>query len=514
MKTKILKTASLNLKDSTIAASDFTILSRNSERGNNYMRRVFSLFVILFLSSPLISVGQDVVETRDVGSFSAIDASGVFKVFLTQGDETIVEIETREDVMDRVEATVKGGVLVLSTKGNTRNARIVARVTTPSIDKIKMSGASNLVGQNEIQSPELNINVSGASKLELALNTGSLETRGSGAVNITLSGWAEYHNIVMSGASQLRARELETNTTMINVSGASNARVWAKEMLDVKGSGTSRVSYEADPNSRRVNLSGTASVNEIKAMDVSRLEESGDTVRVRVGRRDYLMIDDKGERTSRRKGRRSFKSNWSGFELGINGFLTPDRKLDLGPENDHLELRYPKSVVVNLNLFQQSLPLVGNNLGLVTGLGLGFNSYRFDNQYIFIPDRDGLIPALEEERTIRKNKFTVTYINVPLLLEFQSHGRRSVDRFHMAGGMLIGTRIGTHAKYVFDDNGRKKKEKTHNDYNMQPFRFDVTGRIGWSKLNLFATYSLNSLFKENRGPELYPFSVGIQLVSF
>jgi hypothetical protein len=514
MKTKNFKTASLNRKNSTIAASDCKIQSCNSERGNNNMRNVFFLFMTLFLSLPLLSAGQNIIETRDVGSFTAIDASGVFNVFLTQGDETLVEIETREDIMDQVKTSVKGGTLVLSTQGNVRNAKIIARVTSPVIEQIKLSGASSLVGQNEIQSSELKINVSGASKLEMALNAGSLETRGSGAVNIALSGWAEYHNIVMSGASQLRARDLETNTTMINISGASNARVWAKEMLDVKGSGTSRVSYEADPNSRRVSLSGTASVNEITAQNVSTLEESGDTVKVRVGRRDLWVIDDKGDRSSKRKARRSFKSNWSGFELGINGFLTPDNKLDLGPENEHLDLRYPKSVVVNLNLFQQNLPLIGSNLGLVTGVGLGFNNYRFDNQYIFIPDRDGLIPVLEEDRTMRKNKFTVTYVNVPLLLEFQTQGRRSVERFHMAGGMIVGTRIGTHAKYVFDDNGRKKKEKTYNDYNMQPFRFDLTGRIGWSKLNLFATYSLNSLFKENRGPELYPFSVGVQLTSF
>jgi hypothetical protein len=49
---------------------------------------------------------------------------------------------------------------------------------------------------------------------------------------------------------------------------------------------------------------------------------------------------------------------------------------------------------------------------------------------------------------------------------------------------------------------------------MQPFRWDAYAGIGWGIINLYATYSLNPLFRENRGPELYPFSVGITLVNW
>ena len=40
----------------------------------------------------------------------------------------------------------------------------------------------------------------------------------------------------------------------------------------------------------------------------------------------------------------------------------------------------------------------------------------------------------------------------------------------------------------------------------------VRGGVGW--FNLFATYSLTPLFESGRGPELYPFTVGVTLLGF
>jgi hypothetical protein len=58
--------------------------------------------------------------------------------------------------------------------------------------------------------------------------------------------------------------------------------------------------------------------------------------------------------------------------------------------------------------------------------------------------------------------------------------------------------------------------KTHHygDWYLQPFKFDATVRIGWNFLNFWATYSLNTMFRKDKGPELYPWSAGITLAAF
>jgi hypothetical protein len=39
-------------------------------------------------------------------------------------------------------------------------------------------------------------------------------------------------------------------------------------------------------------------------------------------------------------------------------------------------------------------------------------------------------------------------------------------------------------------------------------------RLGYGVIDLYASYALNSMFKKGQGPELYPFTVGINLVNF
>ena len=72
----------------------------------------------------------------------------------------------------------------------------------------------------------------------------------------------------------------------------------------------------------------------------------------------------------------------------------------------------------------------------------------------------------------------------------------------------------SHTKQVYFIDGKKQKDKDFQDFHLHPFRYDATARIGWGRLNLFASYALNSMFKEGKGPELTPFALGIRVVSF
>lgn len=475
--------------------------------------RTSSLFLTLMLFSGTILMSQTVTEVRNTDEFSAINAGSIFKIELSQGETNFLEIETEEKLLENVETTVKNGVLNLNFKGSTRNATIIARIISPEINKITLSGASSLKGLSAIESADLELNFSGATSAELSVFTETLKTNVSGAATLRIDGVSGHHSANVSGASQLRALDLETETTIVKTSGASNARVMAKEYLEANASGTSSIRFDHQPSAQKFTTSGMASINDLRTSgNAVMIEDPADTTRIRLGGRDFLIIDD--EKTKiRTVQRRGFRKNWSGFEMGINGYLTPDNSLTLSGDADYIDLRYNKSVVVNLNFWQQSFPIISNNLGLVTGLGLGFNNYRFDNQTRIVYNKEGLDFYEDTINSITKNKLTLTWINLPLLLEFQTGGK-GFERFHIAGGMIMGTRIGTHAKYVTDDAGKKRKEKDYHDYHVPPFRFDLTGRIGWGSINLFATYSLNNLFKDDKGPELVPFSVGIRLVNW
>jgi hypothetical protein len=79
--------------------------------------------------------------------------------------------------------------------------------------------------------------------------------------------------------------------------------------------------------------------------------------------------------------------------------------------------------------------------------------------------------------------------------------------------MVLGWRYASHTKMLYFDNGRVKP-KDQDSFELNPFRYDATVRIGWGIINLYATYSLNKMFENNGGPELYPVAVGITLAGW
>lgn len=51
-------------------------------------------------------------------------------------------------------------------------------------------------------------------------------------------------------------------------------------------------------------------------------------------------------------------------------------------------------------------------------------------------------------------------------------------------------------KYKYKEDGDTQKYKDNQDFNTNPFRVSLTARVGYGRLNLFATYGLTPLFEK------------------
>lgn len=256
-----------------------------------------------------------------------------------------------------------------------------------------------------------------------------------------------------------------------------------------------------------------------------------DTTKIRIWKRQINIID--GWKTSKikiervnswddndnfyGKTKKTFDGHWAGFEMGLNAFVATDYSMYSADKNDFMELYQPKSIAVNLNLLEWNIGLQKNNntIGLVTGLGLEWNNYRFDKKITIYEDEKGIIQPKEIDKdwSVKKSKLTSLYLNVPLFIEFQIPTNNR-HRAHLALGIIGGLRISSHTKIKYKTNGNTHKDKDHDGFNLNTLRCSATARIGYRSLNFFANYGLTKLFENNKGPELTPFTVGITLVSF
>jgi len=208
---------------------------------------------------------------------------------------------------------------------------------------------------------------------------------------------------------------------------------------------------------------------------------------------------------------RHFDAHWQGLELGLNNFLNNNYEMQLPEGADFMELNTGKSWGFSLNCVQTDLAIVPDRLGIATGLAFEWNNYHFDNN-INLYNNEGIITGVEEmERNYYKNSLNTIYLTAPLLLEFQIPSGWGDNDFYVNVGVTGGLKIYSLTKQFYKDSGDKIKNKERGDYQLSPFRYGLTARIGFGNVGFFANYSLVSLFESGKGPELYPFTIGITL---
>jgi len=209
---------------------------------------------------------------------------------------------------------------------------------------------------------------------------------------------------------------------------------------------------------------------------------------------------------------RKFDPHWGGLEIGANNYLNNSYQLQLPAGADFMELNTGRSWAINLNLLEYGINIVPNALGLGTGLGFEWNNYHFQNDINLIRDASGVITSEEAGMILEKNTLNTVYMTVPLILEAQVPAGKK--KFYVAAGATGSLKLGSKTKQDYKTIDGVKHNKIKDDYQLSPFRYGLTARIGYGPIRLFANYSLVSLFEKNKGPEVYPITVGIALLDF
>lgn len=147
------------------------------------------------------------------------------------------------------------------------------------------------------------------------------------------------------------------------------------------------------------------------------------------------------------------------------------------------------------------------------GVGLGISNHnlyshsRIDNikadTIVFTPISDDL--------SYKRTKINLTYLDIPFELKL-----RFKNEMKMGVGFKIGYLLTSKEKYIGDtpEQATRVTIKTKSISEMQTYAYGFTLRFGYKSVNLFGYYQISQIFNKERGPELYPISVGITLTPF
>jgi len=232
---------------------------------------------------------------------------------------------------------------------------------------------------------------------------------------------------------------------------------------------------------------------------------STDTTKVRIGTKNINIIDHpkaSSESTSSDDFyQSSFVGNWRGLDFG---FLSYAKNMYV--EGNSADLKQPQSNQINLNIFQYSIGLQRNRntVGIVSGIGLRMDNYKFANPYTFIKGNYLLEAVKLDHADLKKSKLFVNYLTVPLLLEIHIPVDHNSNHISISAGVIGNVRIGSHTKVKFGDT----KEKYRSDFFLRPFNFTETIRLGYRQFGLFMNYDNNYLLKGTISPIIRPIAFG------
>lgn len=211
--------------------------------------------------------GNDERITKEitVESFDKIEVSGAFEILLTPSENNVVIIEVDENLLRYINIYVRGDRLFIETDRRLSSRKgIKIEVPVKELRAISSSGASNIESSEPISSSELEIEVSGAGKLDLKLDVKLVTLDLSGATLVYLEGVAERLEVDMSGAGSLAAEGFEVQDCSVDISGVGHVLVNVSGSLDAQVSGLGKVEYLGEPKSVRGDVSGIGKVSKAK----------------------------------------------------------------------------------------------------------------------------------------------------------------------------------------------------------------------------------------------------------
>ncbi|MBL4623694.1 MAG: DUF2807 domain-containing protein [Flavobacteriales bacterium] len=464
---------------------------------------------IIFTFITILSFGQ-VKEERPVGQFTEIEVLGVGDIILSTG-EFKVEIEAPEKDIKKIKSEVNNGKLMITQSKNANVKKVTLHITAPNITSIKLSGVATVTSEDTLTSDNLKLDVTGAGSIDLTVHCNNLKTKILGAGDVKLSGVAIVHEVDVMGAGDLMAFDLETQVTNARVFGAGDIHLNATEEVNVKVSGAGDVFLQGEPAKKNIEVAGAGDFYSYETDSLG-----SDTVKLKFRGNKFWIItdgDDWGNWSDCEDSCYSENKHWAGFDVGVNGFMTPSGSLDPQAGYEFLELNNAKSLCMNLNILEKGFNIYDEYFKVVTGLGFEFNSYHFNNNMSLLSNQDVITGVTDSTKTFKTNKLNTTFINIPLLLAFNT-SQNPNKAFHITAGLVAGYRIGTKYKQKYTSGNENFGNSVRSNFNLTPYRLSARASVGYNNLNLYTTYSLTELFQQGEGPELHPFSIGLQIVPF
>ncbi|TKB97452.1 outer membrane beta-barrel protein [Pedobacter cryotolerans] len=217
----------------------------------------------------------------------------------------------------------------------------------------------------------------------------------------------------------------------------------------------------------------------------------GKGITINVGGSDNGLITRNNRDTvDASKGRFVGGITFTRFDVGFSK-LIDNGSFSLSPANEFLDYKAGKTSHVSFDVLQIGYRFNSNFKIYVAG-GFDWTLIRLKRNITIAKDSPVLTYTTETPEVLyEKNRFSSSYVHLPLNFELRSKENKKGNRFYLVAGPEIAFLINGKVKQISDEYG---KVKIKDDYNFAPFRYGGTVRLGYGSAAIFAKYYANDMF--------------------
>lgn len=215
---------------------------------------------------PCIRAKGDVVrETRLVEDFDRIEMNLSGNVFLYQDPEIttpVVEVETNENIMERIETDVKSGILVIKDERCIKHLKTLnIYVTVPDLESVYLNGSGDIITQHQFTLDNVEMSINGSGNIRFNVEAEEVKADINGSGDIILNGTTTDLNIGVNGSGDIKAYDMSSVNCYIDINGSGSCEVNVSQRLHVEITGSGDVHYDGTPTEVIVNNQGSGSVS-------------------------------------------------------------------------------------------------------------------------------------------------------------------------------------------------------------------------------------------------------------
>ena len=213
--------------------------------------------------------GDVIEETRnELTEFNLIESSGSFEVEIIIDTVYYVQIIAESNLINIIETKINNGKLQIDYVSNgciENNLPVLIKVHTPEVNSLDLSGSGSIIAHN-INTQNLDINLSGSGNIEITADTKEiyLEISGSGNIildaesnyiegeitgsgNIITNGSTDFSKWIIIGSGNIFSSKMQQVRSECQIDGSGNIMVWASDELNVLINGSGNVIYTGEP---------------------------------------------------------------------------------------------------------------------------------------------------------------------------------------------------------------------------------------------------------------------------